>query len=213
MFIHLTPTVREEMVRAVVDNGLSKAAAARQFNTTPNTVGKWIKSASARKGVYSLHDRSSRPLSSPSQTPAATCAAVENLRRQCRNPDGQCGRKAGVVLWLRQFGHCRPPERTGAISIKKHDDHRFDQNARAAGPSAEHDQHNQRLHTGNFAPVRMQTIRLPDTPIYIRSDGDQESGNDYAANTEQHVAIPSIAMKQFAAKRERIAFKLPFSRR
>ena len=31
----LTPKGREEMVRAVVDRGMSKAAAARQFNTTP----------------------------------------------------------------------------------------------------------------------------------------------------------------------------------
>ena len=32
----LTPKGREDMVRAVVDDGLSKAAAARQFNTTPD---------------------------------------------------------------------------------------------------------------------------------------------------------------------------------
>jgi transposase len=30
------------MIRAVVDGGLSKAAAAREFNTTPKTVAKWI---------------------------------------------------------------------------------------------------------------------------------------------------------------------------
>ena len=36
----LTPKGREAMVRAVVDRGLDKAAAARQFNTTPNTVSK-----------------------------------------------------------------------------------------------------------------------------------------------------------------------------
>jgi transposase-like protein len=38
----LTPKGREEMVRAVLDGGLSKAAAARKFNTTPKTVGKWV---------------------------------------------------------------------------------------------------------------------------------------------------------------------------
>jgi transposase-like protein len=38
----LTPKGREEMVRAVVDLGMSKAAAARQFNNTPKTVGKWV---------------------------------------------------------------------------------------------------------------------------------------------------------------------------
>jgi transposase-like protein len=31
----LTPKGREEMVRAVVDRGMSNAAGARQFNTTP----------------------------------------------------------------------------------------------------------------------------------------------------------------------------------
>ena len=38
----LTPKGREMMVRAVVDFGLSKAAAARQFNTTSKTVAKWV---------------------------------------------------------------------------------------------------------------------------------------------------------------------------
>ena len=79
----LTPKGREAMVRAVVDCGLSNAAAARQFNTTPKTVAKWVERFRA-EGLHGLLDRSSRPLSSPSQTPFATCAAVENLRRQRR---------------------------------------------------------------------------------------------------------------------------------
>lgn len=69
------------MVRAVVDCGLSKAAAARRFNTTPKTVAKWVDRFSA-EGVQGLQDRSSRPLSSPSQATSATRAAVEALRRQ-----------------------------------------------------------------------------------------------------------------------------------
>jgi transposase InsO family protein len=79
----LTPKGREEMVRAVVDSGLTKAAAARRFNTTPKTVAKWIDRFRA-EGVDGLHDRSSRPLSSPIQTPPTICAAVEALRRQRR---------------------------------------------------------------------------------------------------------------------------------
>jgi len=77
----LTPKGREEMVRAVVDYGLSKAAAARQFNTTAKTVAKWVERFRAL-GVEGLRDRSSRPLSSNSQTPLATCAVIEALRRQ-----------------------------------------------------------------------------------------------------------------------------------
>ena len=57
----LTPKGREQMVRAVVDGGLSKATAARRYNTTPKTVAKWVKRFRA-DGVDALHDRSSRLL-------------------------------------------------------------------------------------------------------------------------------------------------------
>jgi len=82
----LTPKGREEMVRAVVDRGMSKAVAARQFNTTPKIVGKWVGRFCA-EGVDGLRDRSSRPLSSPSQIPLATADAVENLRRKRRTQE------------------------------------------------------------------------------------------------------------------------------
>ena len=77
----LTPKGRELMVRTVVDGGLTMAAAARQFHTTPKTVRRWVNRFKS-EGVEGLYDRSSRPLSSPSQTAHATCAAVEILRRQ-----------------------------------------------------------------------------------------------------------------------------------
>jgi transposase InsO family protein len=77
----LTPKGREAMVQGVVEGGLSQADAAYQFNTTPKTVAKWVKRFRA-EGVDGLRDRSSRPHSSPSQTPPATCDAVETLRRQ-----------------------------------------------------------------------------------------------------------------------------------
>jgi transposase InsO family protein len=77
----LTPKGREAMVRSVIEGGLTKAAAAGQFNTTAKTVGKWVGRFRA-EGVDGLRDRSSRPHSLPSQTPPATCAAVETLRRQ-----------------------------------------------------------------------------------------------------------------------------------
>jgi transposase len=58
-----------------------QGAAARQFNTTPKTVAEWVERFRA-EGVDGLRDRSSRPLSLPSQTVPATCAVVEALRRQ-----------------------------------------------------------------------------------------------------------------------------------
>ena len=77
----LTPKGREQMVRAVVDCGMSKTTAARQFNTSTKTVGKWIARFRA-DGLDGLRDRSSRPLSSPSQIPLAMADAAESLRRQ-----------------------------------------------------------------------------------------------------------------------------------
>ncbi len=90
----LTPKGREAMVRSVVEGGLSKAAAAHQFNTTPKTVAKWVERFRA-EGVDGLRDRSSRPLSSPSQTAPATCAAIEALRRQ-RHTGKQIAAEVGV---------------------------------------------------------------------------------------------------------------------
>jgi len=89
----LTPKGREAMVRCVAA-GLSKAAAARQFNVTPKTVAKWVERFRAG-GVDGLRDRSSRPLSLPNQTAPATCAVVEALRRQ-RYTGKQIATEVGV---------------------------------------------------------------------------------------------------------------------
>jgi transposase len=90
----LTPKGREAMVRSVIEGGLTKAAAAVRFNTTAKTVAKWVERFRA-EGVGGLRDRSSRPLSLPSQTPPATCAAVEVLRRQ-RHTGKQIAAEVGV---------------------------------------------------------------------------------------------------------------------
>ena len=82
------------MVRSVVEGGLSQADATYQFNTTPKTVVKWVKRFRA-EGVDGLRDRSSRPHSSPSQTPPTTCAAIEALRRQ-RHTGKQIADEVGV---------------------------------------------------------------------------------------------------------------------
>jgi transposase InsO family protein len=90
----LTAKGREAMVRSVVEGGLSKADAAYQFNITPKTVAKWVARFRA-EGVDGLRDRSSRPLSLPSQTPEATCTAIETLRRQ-RHTGKQIAAEVGV---------------------------------------------------------------------------------------------------------------------
>src|SRR5260221_6156896 len=90
----LTPKGREAMVRSVLEGGLSQADAAYQFNTTPKTVAKWVNRFRA-EGVDGLRDRSSKPLSSPSQTAPATCAVIETLRRQ-RHTGQQIAVEVGV---------------------------------------------------------------------------------------------------------------------
>ena len=77
----LTPKGREAVVRMMLEKGLSKAEAARLFQTTPKTVAKWLNRFRAN-GVAGLTDRSSRPHSLPNQTPLATRNAVEALRRE-----------------------------------------------------------------------------------------------------------------------------------
>jgi transposase-like protein len=54
----LTPKGREAMVRSVIERGLTKAAAALQFNVTAKTVAKWVKRFRVG-GVDGLRDRSS----------------------------------------------------------------------------------------------------------------------------------------------------------
>jgi transposase InsO family protein len=90
----LTPRGREPMVRAVVDGGLSKSTVADLYKTTPKTVAKWVGRFRA-EGVEGLQDRSSRPLSLPSQTPPATCAVIEASRRQ-RHTGKQIAAEVGV---------------------------------------------------------------------------------------------------------------------
>ena len=82
----LTPKGREALVRSVVDEDLNSAEAARRFLTTPKTVAKWVRRFRTL-GVEGLRDRSSRPHSSPSQTPLATADDVEALRRQRRTQE------------------------------------------------------------------------------------------------------------------------------
>ncbi|MEM7775956.1 MAG: leucine zipper domain-containing protein [Pseudomonadota bacterium] len=55
----LTPRGREQMVRAVVDDGLSKAMAARRFNTTARTVTKWV-DRFRKLGVAGLRERGAK---------------------------------------------------------------------------------------------------------------------------------------------------------
>jgi transposase len=119
----LTHRGREPMVRAVVDGGLSKATVAGPYKTTPKTVAKWARRFRT-EGVEGLRNRSSRPLSLPSQTPPATCAVVEVLRRQ-RHTGKQIAAEVGVspatvCRILRRLGLNRIRDLSGSLRIPPH---------------------------------------------------------------------------------------------
>ena len=84
------------MARSVMEGGSSKEPAARAFHTTPKTVAKWVARFRAG-GAAGLQDRSSRPHSSPGQTPPATCERVEASRRQ-RHTGEQIAAEVGVSV-------------------------------------------------------------------------------------------------------------------
>jgi transposase-like protein len=46
----LTPKGREAMVRTAIEGGLTKAAAALQFNVAAKTVAKWVRRSDVRGG-------------------------------------------------------------------------------------------------------------------------------------------------------------------
>ncbi|MDX8529077.1 IS481 family transposase [Mesorhizobium sp. MSK_1335] len=90
----LTPLRREEMALAVVEGGLSKAAAARIYGVTAKVVARWVERFRC-EGRAGMADRSSRPKSSPAQTPATVADEIAALRR--RRLTGQhIARQTGV---------------------------------------------------------------------------------------------------------------------
>ncbi|MGY4232206.1 transposase InsO family protein [Bradyrhizobium sp. USDA 4449] len=120
----LTPKGREAMARSVVEGGLNQADAAYQFNTTPKTVAKWVKRFRA-EGAEGMRDRSSRPLSSPSQIPPATRAVVERLRRE-RHTGKQIAAevkvsRATVSRILRRLGLSRMRDLEPAEPVRRYE--------------------------------------------------------------------------------------------
>lgn len=75
----LTPAGRLAMVRAVVDGGWTQARIAERFQVARGTVSKWVARYRAG-GQDALQDHSSRPHTSPSQTPARTERRIIGLR-------------------------------------------------------------------------------------------------------------------------------------
>jgi transposase InsO family protein len=175
----LTPKGREAMVRSVVEGGLSKADAAHQFNTTPKTVAKWVNRFRG-EGVDGLRDRSSRPHSSPSQTPPATCAAVETLRRQ-RHTGKQIAAEvevspATVSRILRRLGLSRIRDLEPAEPVRRYE----------------------REHPGELIHIDIKKLGRFVRPGH-RITGDRQKGESRGAGHEfVHVAIDDASRLAFS---------------
>ena len=79
----LTPRHRRNMVDCVINQHWSVEATADRFQVDATTVRKW-RDRFVAEGDTGLLDRSSRPATSPNQTPQPICDRVIELRRQHR---------------------------------------------------------------------------------------------------------------------------------
>ncbi|MEX1162486.1 MAG: IS481 family transposase, partial [Nitriliruptor sp.] len=77
----LTPLRREEMARAVIEGGLSKAHAGRTYGVSAKIVARWVERFKA-EGRGGMTDRSSRPHVMPGMTEQPVAERIVALRRQ-----------------------------------------------------------------------------------------------------------------------------------
>jgi transposase InsO family protein len=77
----LVPIMREQLVRQVVEQGVSRRQAAIRFQVSSKTAGKWV-SRYRIYGLDGLGDQSSRPHRLRRPTPGPVVERVEQLRRE-----------------------------------------------------------------------------------------------------------------------------------
>jgi transposase len=76
-----TPESREFLIRRVWAEGWSRRKAAEAFGLSLRTAAKWLRRF-RQEGAVGLRDRSSRPHSSPQQTPEILRRKVLELRQK-----------------------------------------------------------------------------------------------------------------------------------
>jgi transposase len=108
-----TRSSRLLLVRRVLFEGWSYAAAAEGLAVSVRTVGKWVRRFK-EGGVTALEDGSSRPGAPPHQPPPAAVALIRILRQQHGLPAWAIGQalhipRSTVSAWLRRLGLNRPP--------------------------------------------------------------------------------------------------------
>lgn len=119
-----TPSSRLLLVRRVLFEGWTYAAAAEGFAVSVRTVAKWVRRF-REGGVAALEDASSRPGAPPHQTPPAAVALIRILREQHALPAWAIGRalhipRSTVSAWLRRLGLHRPPT-APAVPVQRYE--------------------------------------------------------------------------------------------
>lgn len=107
-----TPSSRAALVQRALA-GEEYAAIAAGMGISVRTVAKWVQRF-RRGGVAALEDGSSRPRSTPHQTPPGAIALIRQLRAQHGLPAWAIGRalrvpRSTVGAWLRRLGLNRRP--------------------------------------------------------------------------------------------------------
>ena len=102
-----TPSSRLLLVRRVLFEGWTYAAAAEGFAVSVRTVAKWVRRFTDG-GVAALEDASSRPGRAAAQTSPGAVALIRILREQHGLPAWAIGRalripRSTVTAWLRRW--------------------------------------------------------------------------------------------------------------
>ena len=91
----LTPRARLRLAQLIVDRGWTYAAAAQMFMVAPRTAKKWADRYRA-EGRDGMHDRSSRPHSSPRKTSPEVVRRIVGLRWRHRLGPVQIAGRLGM---------------------------------------------------------------------------------------------------------------------
>ena len=111
----LTIHSREQIARMVVEQGLTRKAAAAAFRVSEKTAGKWVRRYRAA-GVAELQDRSSRPHRSPRRTSSSLLEKVLALRQLRHN-----GWRIAIALGLSRATVSRILRRAGLNRLRSLD--------------------------------------------------------------------------------------------
>jgi transposase InsO family protein len=91
----LTPRTRLRLAKLVVEDGWTYAAAAKMFMVAPRTAKKWADRYRS-EGTGGMTDRSSRPRTSPTRTPARLVRRIVALRWRQRLGPVQIAGRLGI---------------------------------------------------------------------------------------------------------------------